>query len=369
MSINQSRTFIFIVTKNCQFRCRYCYLVNKVPNDVMTVEVGHEAMNYILSSPDFNEDNVILDFIGGEPLLEIELIAELCDYFLLLAHKKSHRWAKNYTIRITTNGLIYNDTLVQTFIQKYKENLSISISLDGTKQKNDLNRIFESGNGTYDSIIDNVKLWLKQFPDSESRMTVSHDDLPYVFESALHLMELGIQDIDLRIVNENVWESGDDAIYESQLVKLADYIIYSDIDIKSLNITCFHEKKGLPITDDAEISCGNKTIAIDSKGYLYPCHRFASYSLRSKSPRIIGDIFHGINYNRMRAFTSFNVRLHNSSKCNKCEVSGDCRYCVAEDYDSADTDTIFQHSEAICNMHKAEVRAYNYFWRMYNQIN
>ena len=139
-----------------------------------------------------------------------------------------------------------------------------------------------------------------------------------------------------------------------------------DNDTLDCHLSCFHEEKGMPISDNVDISCGNKVLAIDSYGNLYPCHRFASYSLRTKSPLIIGDVFKGVDKNKMRVFACFDVRTHNSKECNECNICGDCRFCLAEDYDSAETKTIFQHSKAICKMHKAEVRAYNYYWRLYN---
>lgn len=363
----QSRTFIFIVTKDCQFRCKYCYLVEKNPYEVMSIEIGKSAINFIFADETFEEENVILDFIGGEPLIEIHLISSLCDYFVEKARSNNHRWKSNYTIRITTNGLLYGKKDVQEFLKKHKEHISVSISLDGTKQKNDINRVFVSGKGTYDSIIDNVNLWIKQFPESESRMTISHDDLPFIQESVLHLLNLGVKDIDVRIVNEDVWKDGDEIVYEDQLISLANYLISNSIC--DYHLSCFHEDKGMPIADNTDISCGNRVLAIDSHGNIYPCHRFASYSLRSKAPLIIGNIFSGIEKNKMRSFACFDVRIHNTQECNDCNICGDCRFCLAEDYDSADTSTIYQHSKAICKMHKAEVRAYNYYWRLYNQKN
>ena len=128
MGDGQVRTFIFIVTKECQFRCRYCYLVEKNSYEVMPKEIGWSAVDYMLSNPDFGEDSVILDFIGGEPLIEIKRIEEICGYFVKRAAERDHRWSTNYTIRITTNGLLYDKDEVQAFLTKYNEHISISIS-------------------------------------------------------------------------------------------------------------------------------------------------------------------------------------------------------------------------------------------------
>ena len=78
-----SKTITFIVTKDCQLACKYCYLVGKNTKERMPWEIAKAAIDYILdheADPDFAYDSVIWDFIGGEPFLEIELIDRICDY-------------------------------------------------------------------------------------------------------------------------------------------------------------------------------------------------------------------------------------------------------------------------------------------------
>lgn len=139
----KERTITFIVTKDCQLVCKYCYLVGKNPNEKMTLDVAKKAVNKILeNSYFFNEERVVWDFIGGEPLLEIDLITNIVDYIEMRLEALSHHWKNNYGIRITTNGLLYKSQKVQNFISKYQNILNLSISIDGTKRKQDLNRVF-----------------------------------------------------------------------------------------------------------------------------------------------------------------------------------------------------------------------------------
>lgn len=77
----RNKTITFIVTKDCQLACKYCYLVGKNNHERMSLEVAKEAIDYILRERDiFNEDSVSFEFIGGEPLLEADLINGICDY-------------------------------------------------------------------------------------------------------------------------------------------------------------------------------------------------------------------------------------------------------------------------------------------------
>mgnify|MGYP006392383315 FL=1 len=156
------RRVVFIVTQDCQLRCNYCYLVGKNNTGRMTWESAKHIADFLLSLP-VVEDTVIFDFIGGEPLIEIELISEISDYLVSEMNRLNHPWVNNYSFRFTTNGLLYSNYRVQEYIEKYKSCLSIQISIDGTKRKHDLNRVFPNGNGSYDKLLPNVRLWINQF--------------------------------------------------------------------------------------------------------------------------------------------------------------------------------------------------------------
>lgn len=222
----KERTITFIVTKDCQLVCKYCYLVGKNPNEKMTLDVAKKAVNKILeNSYFFNEERVVWDFIGGEPLLEIDLITNIVDYIEMRLEALSHHWKNNYGIRITTNGLLYKSQKVQNFISKYQNILNLSISIDGTKRKQDLNRVFPNGKGSYDIVSKSVKLWSRQFDNIATKMVISSEDLPFVAESGIHLLELGIIKLDMNLVVEDVWHEGDDLILEEQLIKFADEVI------------------------------------------------------------------------------------------------------------------------------------------------
>lgn len=109
--------------------------------------------------------------------------------------------------------------------------------------------------------------------------------------------------------------------------------------------------------------CGaGKMLAIDSAGNFYPCTRFAQYSLRDKKAWIIGNVNDGIDKNKLRPFLTLDRCTQSAQECIDCEVASGCAWCQGENYDAADTPTIFQRSTAICKMHKARVRANNYYW-------
>ena len=116
--------------------------------------------------------------------------------------------------------------------------------------------------------------------------------------------------------------------------------------------------------------CGaGKMLSVDAAGNLYPCTRFAQYSLRNKKAWIIGNIRDGIDKNLLRPFLALDRLSQSSQKCLDCEVASGCAWCQGENYDTADTNTIYQRTTAICLMHKARVRANNYYWnKLYRKL-
>ena len=205
-----AKNITFIVTKDCQLACKYCYLVGKNSKERMSFEVAKQAIDYILNhEEDFMEDSVVWDFIGGEPFIEIDLIDEICDYLKTEMFRRDHHWFNSYRFSFSTNGINYHTDKVQHFIEKNKEHLSIGITIDGTKQKHDLNRIYKQEHGergSYDDVVKNIPLWLKQFPHAGTKVTISSADIPYIKESVLHLFSLGIHEVNINCVFEDVWK-------------------------------------------------------------------------------------------------------------------------------------------------------------------
>lgn len=371
----RAKSITFIVTKDCQLACKYCYLVGKNEKERMSWNVAKKTIDYILDNQDlFPEDSVIWDFIGGEPFLEIELIDKICDYIKIEQYRRNHKWFNSYRFAFSTNGINYGTQKVQDFIKKNIHHLSIGLTIDGTKEKHDLNRIWKGNGlekGSYDDVVRNVPLWLKQFPFAGTKVTISSADLPFICDSVLHLYSLGIHEININCVFEDVWKDGDDLILEEQLIKLADAIIDNEL-YSEYSCSFFMESIGKPMDPQKENEnwCGaGRMLAVDSSGIFYPCTRFAQYSLRSKKAWIIGNIHDGIDQNKVRPFLTLNRCVQSKPECITCEVASGCAWCQGENYDAADSETIYQRATAICKMHKARVRANNYYWnKLYHKL-
>lgn len=295
-----------------------------------------------------------------------------------------HPWFDNYRFNFSTNGINYNSEKIQSFIKKNITHLSIGITIDGTKRKHDLNRIWKTEDmergvvpnqseekGSYDDVVKNIPLWLEQFPGAGTKVTISSADIPYIKESVLHLYSLGIHEVNINCVFEDVWKEGDDELFENQLMDLADAIIDSGY-YQDYACSFFTEHIGKPMDCqmDNQNWCGaGRMLAVDAEGNFYPCTRFAQYSLRSKKAWIIGNVRDGIDKNKLRPFLTLDRCTQSTQECIDCEVASGCAWCQGENYDAADTPTIYQRSTAICKMHKARVRANNYYWnKLYRKL-
>jgi len=370
-----AKSITFIVTKDCQLACKYCYLVGKNETERMTWETAKAAIDYILDHEEdrnFKQESVVFDFIGGEPFLEIDLIDKICDYIKSEMFRRNHHWFNSYRFSFSTNGINYDSEKVQKFIEKNRTHLSIGITIDGTKRKHDLNRVYKgSEKGSYDDVVRNIPLWTKQFPEAGTKVTISSADLPYICESVLHLYDLGIKQVNINCVFEDVWKEGDDLLFEEQLMELADKIIDGG-KYEENACSFFSENMGKPLDCKLQNNnwCGaGRMLAVDAAGNFYPCTRFAQYSLRDKEAWIIGNTKDGIDENKLRPFLTLDRCTQSTEECKDCEVAEGCAWCQGENYDAAKTHTVFERATAICKMHKARVRANNYYWnKLYRNL-
>ena len=369
-----AKNITFIVTKDCQLACKYCYLVGKNEKERMSWEIAKQAIDYILDrEEEFREGSVVWDFIGGEPFLEIDLIDKICDYLKSEMFRRNHHWFNSYRFSFSTNGINYDTEKVQNFIKKNREHLSIGITIDGTEVKHDINRVYKGNDerGSYKDVVRNIPLWLEQFPNAGTKVTIASPDIPYIKESVLHLYSLGIKEVNINCVFEDVWEDGDDAKFEDQLIQLADAIIDGDY-FRDHACSFFMEHIGKPLDSkrDNQNWCGaGRMLSIDAAGNFYPCTRFAQYSLRDKKAWMIGNVNEGIDKNRLRPFLTLDRCTQSKQECIDCEVASGCAWCQGENYDAAESGTIYQRATAICKMHKARVRANNYYWnKLYRKL-
>lgn len=369
----------FQVTDACNLKCTYCYQINK-GHHVMSMDVAKRFIDMILDpDPDTaeyidsrNSIAVIIEFIGGEPFLEIDLIDEITDYFIQQLILRDHPWQYHYMISICSNGVLYFDPKVQAYMKKHFDHLSFSISIDGNKELHDSCRVFPDGRGSYDIAMAGVKHWTEVLGRTMgSKMTLAPANIKYTKDAVISLIESGYDDINLNCVFEKGWTEEHATIFYHQLVELANYLFEHDLeDVVDLSI--FVETFFCPSRPDKEDTwCGGygKMISVDYKGDIYPCIRYMESSLGTDAPPvIIGNVYDGIMHCQehkdcvhcMRAVTRL---TEFSEECLHCPIEEGCAECAAYNYQEAGGKWN-QRATYICIMHKARALANCYYWNM-----
>lgn len=368
------RTITFQITDDCNLCCSYCYQINK-GHHKMPFEVAKKLIDELLHNDNLIENyvksknslGIILEFIGGEPLLEIDLIDQIIDYFMEQCIILHHPWVDRFRVSLCSNGVLYFTPKVQEFIKKHQTHLSFSISIDGNKKLHDTCRVFPDGTGSYDLAIKAAKHYMKHYDKNlGSKMTLSIDNINYTSLALINLWENGYKYIHTNCVYEKGWTIEHARILYNELKKVADYLLNNHLEkIKGTSILNLDLNKQKNISNKNFCGGDGSMLAVDYKGDLYPCLRYMESSIgQSQSPYIIGNVNDGIGYNQqtkdMIAGLDVTYQSQSPQKCLDCPVSGECGWCSALNYQ--EFGTINKRTTYTCLMHKARVLA-NYYYQ------
>lgn len=368
------RTITFQITDDCNLCCSYCYQINK-GHHKMSFETAKKFIDKLLHNNDLidnyvkskNSLGIILEFIGGEPLLEIELIDQIIDYFIEQCIILHHPWVDKFRVSMCSNGILYFTPKVQDFIKKHQTHLSFSISIDGNKKLHDTCRVFPDGTGSYDLAIKAAKHYMKHYDQYlGSKMTLSPSNINFTSSALINLWENGYSYIYANCVYEKGWTIEHAKILYNELKKTADYLLNNHLEkIKGASILNFDLNQQKNISNKNFCGGDGNMLAIDYKGDLYPCLRYMESSIGSNQlPYIIGNINDGIGYNQQTkdGLSGLNVSYQSQSpqECLNCPVSSECGWCSALNYQ--EFGTINKRTTYTCLMHKARVLA-NYYYQ------
>lgn len=372
----KSRTFTFQVTENCNLACLYCYQGCKSTKH-MDFDVAKSAVDWLITeSMKENgwigrEDAIILEFIGGEPFLEIELISEIVSYFRRRVIEERHPWSVRFMISICSNGVLYNDTRVQEFLRRNADILSFSVTVDGTEELHNSCRVFPGGKGSWQLAHDAVKDWMDKGYYMGSKVTIAPGNIEYLADSLMAMVRDGFYDINANCVYENVWSAKHAAELYRQIVKFTDTFL-REYDAGDYRISLLDAKYGKPLSvQDNDNWCGGTgaMLAMDWKGDFYPCLRYMASSLgAAQKAYVIGDVKHGVGSDeeqrgRIECMEQVTRRSQSADHCFYCPIASGCSWCSAYNYQCFGT--VNKRTTYICEMHKARTLGAVYFWNSY----
>lgn len=353
-----------------------CYQFNKTDMR-MSFETAKKFIDNLLADNygyinRYNSPAIILEFIGGEPLLEIELTRKIYEYFLDQCYELNHPWFTLHRVSICSNGLQYFDEEVQDFFKEYAGNISFNISIDGNKELHDACRIQPNGEGSYDVDMLALNHFNKHYTaERNSKMTLAPSNISHLFDSVVDFINHDMKCINLNCVFEEGWDQNTAKIEYEQLKKLADYIL--DNDLENLYIAIFNERQE---DMQSKYSDGNfcgglgSMLALRPNGQFYPCIRYMPTSVgKDKQDLCIGNIDDGIKGREqgseiLKMMDNITRRSQSNDICYECPLSNDCAWC------SALSHTVYgnpgKRPMFICIQMIAEALANVYYWNLLN---
>ncbi len=319
------------IAHDCNLKCQYCFAEEGEYHGrraLMSFEVGKKALDFLVASSG-SRVNLEVDFFGGEPLMNWQVVKDLVAYGRSLeeAHHKKFRFT------LTTNGVLLDDEIIDF---ANREMANIVLSVDGRKAVHDRMRPLAGGQGSYDLVIPKFKKVAESRNQTNYyvRGTFTHFNKDFAAD-VLHLADLGFQQISVEPVVAP--ESADYALVSSDIPELlAEYDRLAAEMVRrskeGRGFQFFHfmiDLKGGPCVYKRLSGCGSGTeyLAVTPWGDLYPCHQFVG-----QEDFLMGNVDDGITRTDIRErFKACNV--YSKEKCKDCFAKFYCSGgCAANAY-------------------------------------
>ena len=319
------------IAHDCNLACKYCFAEEGEYHGrraLMSYEVGKKALDFLIANSG-SRRNLEVDFFGGEPLMNWQVVKDLVKY----GREQEKLHDKKFRFTLTTNGVLLNDEVME-FANKEMGNVVLSI--DGRKEVHDHMRPFRNGKGSYDMIVPKFQ----QFAESRNqdkyyvRGTFTHYNLDFA-DDVLHLADLGFKQISVEPVVAE--DSEEYALREEDLPKLFeeyDKLAAEMVERKKAgkDFNFFHfmiDLEGGPCVAKRLSGCGSGTeyLAVTPWGDFYPCHQFVG-----NEEFLMGNVWDGVKRTDIRdEFKCCNV--YAKEKCRKCFAKFYCSGgCAANSY-------------------------------------
>ena len=304
------------IAHTCNLNCSYCFASQgKYHGDraVMSYEVGKQALDFLVANSG-TRHNLEVDFFGGEPLMNFQVVKDLVAYARSIEKEKG----KNFRFTLTTNGVLVDDDVIEW---ANRECSNVVLSLDGRKEVHDRFRVDFAGNGSWEKIVPKFQKFVEARggKDYYMRGTFTHAN-PDFLEDIKQMLDLGFNELSMEPVvcakdDPSALTDEDMQLVMKQYEDLATLMLERDKEGRPF--TFYHymiDLTGGPCIYKRISGCGSGTeyMAVTPWGDLYPCHQFVGEE-RFK----LGDIWNGVTNKEVQGeFAACNVYAH--SECRDC---------------------------------------------------
>jgi len=345
------------VAHDCNMSCGYCFAGEGNfgrERELMPPEVGERAVDFLLDNSG-DRKNLEIDFFGGEPLLNFEVVKHLVRY----GHEKAVLRGKVIKFTLTTNCLLLNDE-VADFLNK--NHMQVILSLDGRREINDRVRVLKSGGGSYDVIVPKILKFVesRNHENYYVRGTYTRKNMDFS-EDVFHLFDLGLYRVSVEpvVAPPEVYgfSKEDIPVLEREYERLAAGLVERQrsgfpVDFYHFNI----DLSGGPCLPRRVRGCGAgfEYFAVAPDGNIYPCHQFVGIE-----KFCMGSVFKGIlNFELVEKFRS--AHIYNKPRCRRCWARFFCSGgCHANAY--AYSGDLLEPYEVACYLQKKRIECGIYF--------
>jgi uncharacterized protein len=334
------KAMCLLIAEDCNLRCKYCFAeggdYGKGKRSVMTLATAKAAIDFLIKNS-YDREMLELDFFGGEPLMNWDVVRET----VLYGREQEKLHGKKFRFTLTTNGLLLDDEKID-FINK--EMSTVVLSLDGRREVHDAMRVSENGKGSYDAILPKFKALIDKRggKDYYIRGTFTKQNLDFA-DDVMDIFEQGFDQISIEPVIADpkcewaITERELPAVF-AEYERLAKIIINNHrSDDKYLNFFHFMidlDNGPCAIKRMRGCGCGNEYVAVSPNGDIYPCHQFSGVDeyrmgniLEDNFSFSIKTIFAGTNVFTKPECTSCWARYYCSGGCdaNNYSFTGDIK--------------------------------------------
>ncbi len=309
------------IAHDCNLACQYCFAEEGEYHGrraLMSFEVGKKALDFLVANSG-SRVNLEVDFFGGEPLMNWQVVKDLVAYGRSL--EEPHN--KKFRFTLTTNGVLLNDEVLEF---ANKEMANIVLSIDGRKEVHDRMRPFRGGQGSYDMIVPKFQKVAesREQTDYYVRGTFTHHNLDFA-QDVLHLADLGFKQISVEPVvappeEDYAITKEDIPFLLEEYDRLAKEMIARRKNGQKFNFFHFMiDLQGGPCVAKRLSGCGSGTeyLAVTPWGDFYPCHQFVG-----QEKFLMGNVDDGI----------INTDIRDEFKCCNVYAKEECKKCFAKFY-------------------------------------
>ena len=340
------------VAHDCNLACKYCFACEGEyhgPKGLMSYEVGKKALDYLIDHSG-SRKNLEVDFFGGEPSLNFEVVKQLVAY----GRSREADTGKNFRFTYTTNGIILTDEIMD-FCNKEMSN--VVLSLDGRREVNDRMRVNRGGSGSYDTIVPKFQKFVEKREGKNYYIRGTYTRFNKDFAAdILHMADLGFKEISIEPVVAE--PSAPYALKEEDLPELLTQyeVLAKEMIRRERNgegFTFYHymiDLDGGPCVVKRVSGCGVGTeyMAVTPEGDFYPCHQFVG-----NPDFLLGNVNDGVtNAEVCDQFKNCNIYSH--EECDNCFARMYCSGgCAANAYNS--TGSVTGVYKLGCELHKKRI--------------